>query len=79
MNRHGLGTVKKSIKEIHQTQKIKRYVFLLSSIMCWNFAVCFCSQTGRAFFHKYPELYQFLLTELEMATQDLGSVYRFLS
>ncbi|XP_070182085.1 tRNA (32-2'-O)-methyltransferase regulator THADA-like [Littorina saxatilis] len=30
------------------------------------------SQTGRAFFHKYPALYQFLLTELDMATQNLG-------
>ncbi|KAL8624379.1 hypothetical protein ACOMHN_012779 [Nucella lapillus] len=31
------------------------------------------SQTGRSFFHKYPDLYPFLLTELEMATQNLGS------
>ncbi|PVD25967.1 hypothetical protein C0Q70_13634 [Pomacea canaliculata] len=28
------------------------------------------SQTGRAFFYKYPALFQFLLTELETATQS---------
>ncbi|KAK7482199.1 hypothetical protein BaRGS_00026548, partial [Batillaria attramentaria] len=35
------------------------------------------SQTGRAFFHKYPALYQFLLTELDLATQNLGSSGHF--
>ncbi|XP_076464247.1 tRNA (32-2'-O)-methyltransferase regulator THADA-like [Babylonia areolata] len=35
------------------------------------------SQTGRAFFHKYPALYPFLLTELEMATQNLGGSGQF--
>ncbi|XP_067681790.1 tRNA (32-2'-O)-methyltransferase regulator THADA-like [Haliotis asinina] len=28
-------------------------------------------QTGRAFFHRYPSLYQFLLSELDEATQDI--------
>ncbi|XP_046339064.2 thyroid adenoma-associated protein homolog [Haliotis rufescens] len=28
-------------------------------------------QTGRAFFHRYPSLYQFLLSELDDATQDI--------
>ncbi|BFZ11478.1 hypothetical protein BsWGS_14517 [Bradybaena similaris] len=32
-------------------------------------------QTGRAFFHHYPSLYPFLLSELEEATADVGYVF----
>jgi hypothetical protein len=43
-----------------------------------SISLCF-SQTGRAFFHKYPDLYQFLLSELEAATQNLGYVRKTFS
>lgn len=37
---------------------------------CLSWPTCF-SQTGRTFFYNYPSLYQFLLDEIAMATENI--------